>query len=279
MIPKSPKIIFLTGGLGNQLFQFTYGRWLASEFGFRVKFANLQKSQIHSSSALRLHNDELVRIPASLEEAAFKLAHRISLAIQKDLLVNARSTALSRAMLIQAGYWQTPFFLDNWSSPSEIKMRQIFEAMGVVGEITTSQEVVVHIRRGDYRPRSQEFGLLSPSYYKNALETLGVSRSDPVSVISDEPIFAQDLIRGIGWEGAFCPSENNLKPAEVLTYAASAKKLIVSNSTFGWWAASLGSPDKAVAAPETWFRSTAVSPELLRSGWRKIPSDWSERGE
>lgn len=277
MSPRLPKIIFLTGGIGNQLFQYAYGRWLASEFGFQVKFSHLQNSQIHSHSALRLRKDELIQLPLGIEQLAFKLAHRISLTIHKDLLSQPTSTPLSRAMPIQAGYWQTPFFLDNWSIYPETKSQQIFEAMGVSREGSRPHEVVVHVRRGDYRPRSEEFGILSARYYKSALESLGVSLSDPIAVLSDEPAFAVDLIRGIGWARAFCPPENSLRPAEVLTYAAGANKIVLSNSTFAWWAASLGSPYKAVAAPETWFRSVTVSSQLIRTGWTSIPSDWSER--
>lgn len=277
MVTRIPRVIFLTGGIGNQLFQFTYGRWLQTNFGVVVKFANLQSSQVHGSSSLFLEENETIRLPKRLAEVLFKLGHRTALFIQKDLLAHPESTFASRAVPIQAGYWQTPFFLDAWNSPSNLKAQQIRKAMGLSVRSSRIDEVVVHVRRGDYRSRADKFGLLAPAYYRNCLEELNVDFSDPVAVLSDEPTFAVDMIQGLGWRHAFCPPENSLHPSEVLDYASLASKLVLSNSTFAWWAATIGSSEKLVAAPRTWFKSMAVSPYLLRDDWIKVESEWSER--
>lgn len=113
---------------------------------------------------------------------------------------------------------------------------------------------VVHIRRGDYVSRPQNlrvFGVCTTSYYKNALALLPLDL--PTYICTDDPDWCESLpLDALGHRPTvFSP---NTSPLADLALMANATQLVLSNSTFSWWAAFLGNPS-TVVAPTPWLDS------------------------
>ena len=131
------------------------------------------------------------------------------------------------------------------------------------------RNLVVHVRLGDYM-NEPTIGTLSQEYYKRALAEIDFSRIDQVFVFSDSP----ELIRG------YLPHEFSPKfeivphvfsSAETLMLMKAGSDFIISNSTFSWWGAMLSQEiEKKVIAPTPWFVAQDEPTDLLPSSWIKV---------
>jgi len=50
---------------------------------------------------------------------------------------------------------------------------------------------------------------------------------------------------------------------------ASCKAIIMANSSFSWWAAFLGNPQKPVIAPKKWF-GDGIERVGIPAGWTRL---------
>ena len=113
----------------------------------------------------------------------------------------------------------------------------------------------IQVRRGDYHKFPDHHPLLTVDYYNKAIEKISTSK---IYVFSDD----------INW----CKSNFKFNiPVEYIRdedynelYLISlCKNIIISNSSFGWWAAYLNDrTDSVIIVPSTW-----VGPSLLREGF------------
>jgi hypothetical protein len=56
---------------------------------------------------------------------------------------------------------------------------------------------------------------------------------------------------------------------EQMCLMSMAGELVMSNSSFSWWAAFLGN-HKRVTAPEPWFKKTNYCNEIYEPNWERI---------
>ena len=125
--------------------------------------------------------------------------------------------------------------------------------------VRKEKKTVVQLRRGDYtlKNNKETIGLLSDTYFNKALKH---AKRENIYLVSDSgeyPVGFFDKKYQIshysaGELGDFC-------------LMMSADCLIVSNSTFAWWAGFLSGNE--VIAPSPWYRE-------LNSDLGKFPSEW-----
>ena len=154
------------------------------------------------------------------------------------------------------GYFQSPLYfvgwereIRRWYQPPSITVSRVNATLSTLPD-DPSNMLAVHVRLGDYFHVRSSYGLsgmgwtLPPAFYERALSRF--PKKVPIALFSDEPEVAS----------AFLPRE----PSRVskgsdhaldLFAMASFKRMIISNSSFSWWAAWLNSqPDKEIVAPE-----------------------------
>lgn len=121
-------------------------------------------------------------------------------------------------------------------------------------ELVNQKYIAIHCRLGDYLTwkhdiLNQENLSLPAQYYHNALATLQNSDKLPVVIVTDDP---ENF-------NFFYPSLSKytlISDSEIIDFQilSNATKVIISNSTFSWWAAYLNKiPDKVVLAPFFWL--------------------------
>ena len=101
------------------------------------------------------------------------------------------------------------------------------------------QPLLVHVRLGDYLGEAN-FGILSPKYYESSIEHLWKSGNfKKIWLFSDQPDDAIFRIPKDLREKTRLIESENLESAETLRIMTVCKGFVIANSTFSWWAAYL----------------------------------------
>lgn len=158
---------------------------------------------------------------------------------------------------IYKGYFQNEkYFTDEVQlikSIFRVKQQWKHEFEKIKDKYDFENSIVIHIRLRDYITwGSPELGgtdlSLPGSYYENALKVLGEHRDVPVIVVSDDLELAFQRL-------SFLKNKVSLNFSSHILFQAilHAKRLIISNSTFAWWAAWLNPHLPQVIAPMNWL--------------------------
>ena len=187
--------------------------------------------------------------------------------------------ALEKPMYLK-GYFQSYKYLENITS-------ELFEMFKISNpsnwfesKLSLLEELnptIIHIRRGDYLKLQDDFGLLPMRYYLEAISRLDDDeRNKPIWIFSDSPEIVTSEIANSDLANAevmFSPSE--VTANEILYLMSRGKRIVISNSTFSWWAAYFSQNGTKVFAPEFWFRDRKDPVDLIPPHWVKISNEWA----
>jgi hypothetical protein len=163
------------------------------------------------------------------------------------------------------GTWQSESFFEN--AKNEVRNAFIFnedllsaETRKLKTEITASNSVSIHVRRGDYLSAQYAngfAGICTLDYYQKAVETITEKRQNQVLkffIFTDDAEWVQ---QNFNIENAVYVTNNTGVDSWQDMYLMSCcKDNIIANSSFSWWGAWLNAnPIKIVIAPERWWRS------------------------
>lgn len=131
--------------------------------------------------------------------------------------------------------------------------------------------VTVHLRRGDYLAVSADRQLIASIHYvRRALSLLGaLGVRLPLRVFSDSVnLVKQEL--GEDAEGVEFVDARALGTYATINAMALGHAMVMSNSSFSWWAATLlrtTRPDATVIAPRPWNSSGTAKADMLEPDW------------
>jgi len=128
---------------------------------------------------------------------------------------------------------------------------------------------VLHIRRGDYVQLTTLHCILNEDYYRRAVALLREKKPDARLLV-----FSDDLPWTCSLEflrGATFVDEPDA--ASALYLMSQFEHYVLSNSTFSWWAAWLGTTAKTVVAPDRWFGPDGPKDfyDIYEPSWLKCP--------
>lgn len=170
--------------------------------------------------------------------------------VPNNELINLDSVE-SRSRVIQ-GYFQSPaYFLDLSLEDSMFNIKPWITRKfhNLYGDLVDNTNTVfVHIRRSDYVDvRKKELGnttiTLPAEYYNACLEQIDSDKRKRIIVLSDDVSWVK---QNITWATEFIHNE---APIFDFMLMAHARCLVISNSTFSWWAAYLNQVADAIYAP------------------------------
>jgi len=204
--------------LGNRMFQYCLGRILAEELNFALKAEALPGFPNTGQKIEGL----------SIEEPEQLLFG------QKINWDEIRADRSHRRIVLD-GWFQRYEYYRPWRR----EIRQWLSIDRAVQVPDFKPGVVVHVRRADY---VQMRWALPFSYYDEALETLLPNGGD-VWIVTDDTHdpFLRHFSR---WKPRFFRGN----PLETMLFMSRSSKLVLSQSTFGWWPAFLGDVE-SVACP------------------------------
>ena len=282
-------IIKLKGGLGNQMFQYAFGRKLSLKLPTELALDINEDTEIKGLRGdlvrpFLLNRFDIKAHVATLEEVA-KLRKPFSLYLAKIFRKLGKYNHYKfdpKAFEIKDNTYLEGFW---WQSEQYFKdiRPQLLEDFTLVKDLGTDAEkiaesirqaqssVSVHIRRGDYanNPVTLAYHGLAPmEYYEQAIKIIQEKR--PHSIFY---IFSDD----IEWLKANFPlpplsqivSDKNIPEYEELALMSLCKDHIIANSSFSWWGAWLSKNDeKIVIAPQQWIADKTVDTDDV------CPKEW-----
>jgi hypothetical protein len=279
-------IIKLKGGLGNQLFQYAYGRVLAIKNNVEVRYEFEGKSGDTAREYKLGFFNTKAPFPTPEESRKVKKSYGMFSTIndlfKKKILRQYNigyvpSTLLKKSGYVE-GYWQSYKYLNQikkellqeiqLKNPIDIKYAELIKQM------RDTQSVSVHIRRGDYinDPKTKaEHYCFGIEYYNEAFEIIREKIKSPtLFIFSDDIIWAKDNVR-TDIPTIFI-SDENILDYESFILATYCKNHIIANSSFSFWIAWLDQkPEKIVLAPKKWNnRYQSKYKDLLPPEWITI---------
>ncbi len=292
-----------TGGLGNQLFQTAHAMSTRSDiavvspspdvwsdveriidfqsFPYEVKILPralpVEFIKIHNLG-LRLSSRRTT--PGFLYQAYDSFATRIfrrtfgeisSVFVSRDLGFSPSAPVVSGNQF-KIGYFQSyiyPEILKNEFGAKIFGIRSGSirpEVQDLVAEAVKKQPIIVHVRLGDYL-NEDRFGLLTQDYYDSALDKLlELEPGRPIWLFSNSRAINTHLTLRISPNRVFLLQ--TLSSFDTFLLMVHGGGYVLSNSTFGWWAAFLNqNPSTRVIFPTPWFEKLASPSRLTPESW------------
>jgi hypothetical protein len=292
----------VSGGLGNQLFQYAIGRRIAldhtrplvldlhwyhdipagstpreellSRLNIVASFANSHGDPAALAAlapAAQRHWTSWWRSPLRVvkERAAFRYDER-----------PLRPPARNQTLYLD-GYWQSYRYFEPVREVlvGEIAPRDPLPDVyrDIAARIRASNSVMLHVRRGDYvhsASAAAVLGALPLDYYARALQWLKSRVDAPVMfVFSDDLDWAREHL-DTGCDTVYVAGDASAYDVvHELSLMSQCKHQIIANSSLSWWAAWLNTNvGKLVAAPARWLADQPVPlDDLIPAGWHLVP--------
>lgn len=296
-------MVFMQGGLGNQLFQYAAAKMLSELRNGDSIVIDTDSYQWVSDRRYGLNKFDFPDIHIATEKErqcfrnrvvkrilffydsffkkrgnCFKLFHmcvrfilnKLGIYISVANSYSNQKVPVTNGMLKQKKIYLYGFFQ---SGPYAYHLKNItlkFPSKGYElwkQNNATGEHICVHIRLGDYLNDSY-YGICTKSYYNRAFEYLIDKVKNPIF-----HIFSDD-IEMVKREFIFAypviyEEENNAN--ECLMKMRLCKHFILSNSTFSWWAQRLSfNENKIVVAPRRWYGERQRKFYLYDNAWKLI---------
>lgn len=163
------------------------------------------------------------------------------------------------------GYRQAYKYFDDYRDDviKTIKIKQ--ELIDKLKPLLPEKYIAVHIRRGDYIklihkiPILREFRRCQLSYYQSAIKKIReIYHNEPLLVCTDSPDWVKTIMKELDPEHSdnirLAPIHEEISPkfSDFITLYLS-QAMVISNSTYSWWAAYLNNENITVCAPTPWW--------------------------
>ena len=277
------KYVLCSGGLGNQMFQYSFYKALQDKYN-DVTFDISYFDSIKCHSGYRLEEAFLIkdgenyinhfsfvyRMIYKLSRQFPRLGKKLKVYYETPntpILLNQKLN--TDAILF--GYWQG----ENACKITIQKAKELFQFKNIstdvrkiANKMSEEVSVIIHIRRGDYLNHSEYVNLGETKYYENAISYV-TSKYKEIKfyVISDDIQWCKTS-RLFNEKTEFV---ENKKDYEDLYLLSSAKICILANSTFSWWGGYLGNHDMVIR-PSKYFKEWSRKEDELMfpNYWKKI---------
>lgn len=281
---------YVAGGLGNQLFilaasweqanRLSCPLYLNTSYLEVSGLRNLELNQIQHPgidigsngpwTSKKFPGNHIFPVPRNLSALKGRLFFE-----KNQALFDARINSVKLGTQL-IGYFQSAFYFPTIGPQlySLIDTAQITPTeANYISELSEHKYITLHLRRGDYQAASHKGTVIaSIEYARRAIFTLRNSgNDDPICVFSDSPEFIVDELKNLN-ENIFVVDNSKLTSGIGTIIAMSlGSALIMSNSSFSWWAGWLKeqrNPGNAtVIAPRPWNESGTARADMLFPTW------------
>lgn len=282
-------IVKCLGGLGNQMFQYSFYRRLQLDgknvsldisgfneyglhngfeleqiFGLNINFADVNEVNKIKQAAYKAN---------IIQKIWWKISNSKPIINQQDFGYHSCYVNFPKSAYFD-GYWQSEKYIGN--NADIIRKEFSFPPVDEQNEpyakqIRHTNGVSIHVRMGDYVDHPIHGGICTLDYYQQAINIIKTKLINPqFFVFSDDMNWCEvnlKLKNAIYIKGN--KGENSYRDMQLMSMC---KHNIIANSSFSWWGAWLNnSSDKIVIAPAKWFNDPKINArDLIPDEWLKI---------
>lgn len=264
---ESRVVVFLKGGVGNQLFQIANGLSFADALAacleFDLSFFNADPYKRRPVLRTLFPDLRLLSRPISRDRTIFIREKALE---ERELFPIATDLKPGQSIYLD-GYWQ-----DLAVIPSYFRAMLIKRLISCVDGATLRtyeqvrgqpDSIGIHLRRTDYA----HHGLVKLDFYRSLVSKIRKLKPMPsVYIFSEEPNFAEYFFAGLSPKVLISVGR---PPVDDLLLLSACKTVVMANSTFSWWGAYL-SDAKTVFYPLPWSHIATPRLGFFPKSWRGI---------
>ena len=271
------RVIKITGGLGNQMFQYLFGQYLSSKYQIEVKydissfenqpdFLDKRKCELFSFTFDLPIIDNKDFTDFKQRSNSGKILHFL-----KNILTKPSTTflpipeAFYRISCLVPnfisnryyfGYWQTKRYLSIAQQEQSIVFElsdaysNLLKNQHYIDQIKSANSVSLQVRRGDFLSANE--WICDLNYYERAISIINKKIKNPKFFIFSDDIEWCKKELNFNVDMTFIEPNINL-PFEDMLLMSNCKHNIIVNSTYGWWGTSLNlNKEKICISPLKW---------------------------
>lgn len=271
------KIIYFSGNFGNQIFYCAFKNFLVRKHrGERVFYAISHlcppiKVEQLTSLELPIYNS-IINVICNFIVLVDLILRKFGFKLPTSLICGEGN--ISENSIVFSNYLQNKYFYSDLdSSWLEIKEPQNLsdEYIKFKKDITGSDAICIHIRRGDYVNNPAFVDLSSTNYYQQAIQQArNIYPQGKLFFFSDDLDFVKTKFKGEDCFYVDCNrGENSYLDMKLMSLA---KVNIIANSTFSYWGAYINHEHKVVYCPSKWFKveSHFKDPDIFLDNWIRV---------
>lgn len=287
-------IVKFMGGLGNQMFQYAFGKAMSMRYDcdlfFDFDFFDRLKNGKDQISTFREFELPIFK-NISINSVEYATKQKIignryinflkyKLGLPKNNFYQENKFSYNEKVddlllpIYLSGYWQSFKYFNDFQECIRDDFQFNLENIGyknneVLEKIQNNRSAVsLHVRRGDYL--KSPYFVSMEDYYSLAIDTINKKVKKPIFILfSDDPNWVLNHISP-SLENSILVDWNVKDDSwKDMMLMSNCSHHIIANSSFSWWGAWLGTnPDKIVIAPQKWFLdSTVETNDLYLENW------------
>ena len=296
---KKSIVVSLHGGLGDQLYQYSFGCYLKKIFGYNLIFdTSFYKSRKNKNNFKLGIKNLLKKEKHQIEEKIFLFGYTFLSKLRYFSFVNDKLNNLLFNLLFKGNI--NNFVYENWKNYTPLKVNKYknyntfyFGYWHYKETILSSKKRIVsflidnnlnnkkfslfiknkikkntcmiHIRGGDYLEKKFEnFYVCDEKYYIQAIKFLKVRIKDPkFHIFTNDIVHAKKIIKKINLEkNAYFINKNKFSAEQEFVLQTKYKNAIINNSNFSYLPSLLSSKRKLTISPKKLYKDTSLPKDL-----------------
>lgn len=298
------KIVNIIGGLGNQMFQYAFALALQEthkEEVVKIDVSHFNYVFINKYKSANLHNGfEIEKVfpkarlqhatPCDLMKVTWYMPNYVLSRVVRKILPIRKYEHIQKPIDIFAfdgkilntkgnGYYEGVWQAIEYHKNIKDKLQEVFAHpepneynKNLIRQISDSNSVGIHVRRGDCLAADEFSGICDIEYYQKGIdEILSDRKKHCFYIFSNDMTWCKEHIEpltkghGIVYINGNT-GKNSCWDMFLMTYC---KDLIIANSSFSWWGAFLNKQVNKVVVPYPWVKREGKIENYCKD-WIKI---------
>ena len=299
MIRKKHVIVALQGGLGDQIYQYCFGKFLRDKFNFKLilDLSFYKSNQNKKKYKLEL-NDLIKKDKILVKKKVFLFGYfflsklrfinflnkNIQIFIYKLLfkikvdyffyekIYNFKkfnSNIINSPYTFYSGYWHfKETVLLNKKSIDSILIKKSIRKRKIskfIKDKIGKNVVMIHIRGGDYLEKKyQQHYVCNLDYYKKGILKIEKKIKNPeYHIFTNDILYAKEIVRNLRLKKTFYVNDLRLKNVEEFSLQTCYRTALINNSNFSYLPSLLSKKRQLTISPKYLFKNILYPKQLV----------------